>query len=62
MGSLIILHCSAGPYATWIVSPHNGHLRLQNLAHPERYLAIRDNTLTWGPGGIVWCRAGFLCF
>ena len=40
-----------GEPATWIVSPSNGHIRFQNKHAPDRYLALRDGQLTFGPGG-----------
>jgi hypothetical protein len=39
-----------GPYSTFIVSPNNGYLRLQSFKYPEKFIAIRDGYLTFGPG------------
>ena len=41
-----------GALATFVVAPSNGYLRLQNLKHPDRFLAIRDGYLTYGTGGL----------
>ena len=40
-----------GQFATFIVSPNNGYLRLRNFKYQDRFLAIRDGVLTYGTGG-----------
>lgn len=40
-----------GQWATFIVSPNNGYLRLMAEGHPGKFLAIRNGSLGLGPGG-----------
>lgn len=40
------------PPAQWTISPSaTGFLRLQNVAHPQHYLAIRGGQVTFGESG-----------
>eukprot|EP00039_Didymoeca_costata_P018721 m.334681 g.334681 ORF g.334681 m.334681 type:complete len:515 (+) comp17411_c0_seq1:134-1678(+) len=44
-------HGGNGQFAKFIVSPNAGYMRLQSVANPSQYLAIRQNQVAHGPGG-----------